>query len=512
MTSTKTFYITTPLYYVNSPLTVGGAYTTIVADVVARYQRSRGRKVFFLTGSDEHGQKIARAAEEQGIAPQELADRVVGTFRDLWKTLAITCDDFIRTTEDRHGRVVQEAFRRLRAQGDIYWGKYQGWYCTPCETFFLPSQIAGGLCPECARPVEKLEEENWFFRLSAYQKRLEEHFAAHPDFVRPPSRYNEMANRLSRGLNDISVSRSVGWGVPVPEGGRQVCWVWFDALLNYISAPGAFGEGGSFASLWPADLHLMAKDIVWFHAVLWPALLFALELPPPKCVFAHGWWTFGGEKISKSKGTKIFAREMAEEYGADALRYFLLREIPLGLDGDFSLEAFRARYRSDLAHDLGNLLQRTLAMIKKFRGGRIPTDWEGEGGGGIRERARALRSSYDRMMENLELSRVLEGIWSLVALANRYIEDSKPWALNKDEGSRRRLDGVLFNLVFALIRIAEDLDPFLPATAQGIRDQIGPGGGVPAASAKGGGGETAIVPAGGEIGSFQPLFPLKDEE
>ncbi len=511
MDSPKTFYITTPLYYVNSPLTVGGAYTTIVADVVARYQRSRGRKVFFLTGSDEHGQKIARAAEEEGISPRELADRVVSSFRDLWTALGISCDDFIRTTEPRHERLVQEAFRRLRDRGDVYWGKYQGWYCTPCETFFLPAQTPGGLCPECGRPVEKLEEENWFFRLSAYQKRLEEHFAAHPDFVRPASRFNEMANRLSRGLNDISVSRSVGWGVPVPGGGSQVFWVWFDALLNYISAPGAFAEGSRFGSLWPADLHLMAKDIVWFHAVLWPALLFALELPPPRCVFAHGWWTFGGQKISKSKGEKIYARALADEYGADALRYYLLREIPLGLDGDFSLEAFRGRYRSDLAHDLGNLLQRTLAMIKKFRGGRIPPAWEGEGGGGIPERGREIISSYDGMMEGLELSRVLEGVWSLVALANRYIEDSKPWALYKDEGSRRRLDGVLFNLVFALLRTADALDPFLPATAAGIREQINPGGAGKGRLPSAGDGAD-LVPVGATIGEFTPLFPLKDEQ
>ena len=519
----KTFYVTTPLYYVNSPLTVGGAYTTIVADVVARYQRSRGRRVFFLTGSDEHGQKIARAAEEQGISPRDLADRVVGTFHELWRMLGITHDDFIRTTEPRHEQVVQEAFRRLQRKGDIYWGKYQGWYCTPCETFFLPSQIEGGLCPQCGRTVEKLEEENWFFRLSAYQKALEDHFETHPEFVLPSSRRNEMKNRLARGLNDISISRAGGWGVPVPGGGGQVFWVWFDALLNYISAPGAFADDKKFGAIWPADLHLMAKDIVWFHSVLWPALLLALGLPLPKRVFAHGWWTMGGEKISKSKGGKIFARDLVEEYGADALRYFVLREIPLGLDGDFSPEAFSGRYRSDLAHDLGNLLQRTLAMIKKFRAGRIPGPWEGEGGGAMIARARAIWADYDRMMEGLELSQVLEAVWSLIALGNRYIEESKPWSLNQDEGSRRKLDGVLYNLVFILLETASFLDPFLPFTAQGIRRQIAPAGELATTGKLATTGELAmapgrvrrldpsLVPAGAQIGAFQPLFPLKEE-
>ncbi len=501
------YYITTPLYYVNSPLTVGGAYTTIAADVLARYQRLRGKEVFFLTGSDEHGQKIEAAAKAEGVSPQELADRVVDTFRELWKLLWISNDDFIRTTEERHEKVVRETFRRLLEKGDIYWGAYEGWYCTPCENFLLESQLVDGKCPLCGRPVEKLKEENYFFRLSAYQKPLEKHFSAHPDFIRPPSRRKEMENRLREGLNDVSVSRQVSWGIPVPGQAGQGFWVWFDALLNYISAPGCFDPKSGFESVWPADVHLMAKDIVWFHSLLWPAMLMALDLPLPKCVYAHGWWTMGGEKISKSKGG-IYARDVVKEYGPDPLRYFMLREIPLGLDGDFSLEALAVRYKSDLANDLGNLLQRSLSMIKKYRGGRLPGPGDDPEGSRIVEELAEFRLVYCRKMEELEFSQVLEGIWAQVRRANRYIEESKPWKLSRDEGEGRRLDGVLFTLAYLLVEVADFLRPFLPETAEKIRRQIRPDRPFPKTFREAGS-LTEVAPAGRPIGRIEPLFPVE---
>ncbi|MDP8215152.1 MAG: methionine--tRNA ligase [Candidatus Euphemobacter frigidus] len=502
----KKYYITTPLYYVNSPLTIGGAYTTIVADVLARYQRLRGKEVFFLTGSDEHGQKIKKAAEEEGISPQELADRVVGTFLELWEMLEITNDDFIRTTEPRHEKVVEEVFRRLVKKGDIYWGSYEGWYCTPCETFLLDSQLSEGLCPQCGRPVEKLVEDNYFFRFSRYQKLLEEHFRNNPDFVRPPSRYREMLNRLKEGLNDISVSRAISWGVPVPGKEEQGIWVWFDALLNYISAPNSLTPGGE-EEIWPADIHLMAKDIVWFHSLLWPAMLMALDLPLPRTVYAHGWWTMGGEKISKSKGA-AYARDVVEEFGPDPLRYFMLREIPLGLDGDFSFEALAVRYRSDLANDLGNLLQRSLSMIKKYRKGRLPASGEDPAGKVILEEIASFWPRYHREMEDLKFSQVLEGIWSFIHRANRYIEESKPWRLYREDRESGRLDGVLFTLVAILLHSASWVQPFMPGTAEKICRQIQPSSPIVPAFSQAEANPSGVVRSGQLIGKIEPLFPI----
>lgn len=466
----KIFYITTPLYYVNSPLTVGGAYTTIVADVIARYQRGKGKEVFFLTGSDEHGQKIQRAAAARGVSPAELADGVVGTFLELWKLLDISNDDFIRTSEKRHEDTVRRIFLKLKENGDIYPGRYEGWYCTPCETYLAEGDLSEGNCPQCGRPVEKLREENFFFRFSRYQDQLNEHFQAHPDFVLPSTRFREMTNRLREGVKDISISRSVGWGIPVPGREEQGIWVWFDALINYLSAVGYGDPDAEFARVWPPDLQLMAKDIVWFHSLLWPAMLLALDLPLPRRIYAHGWWTMGGKKISKSGKEKIFAREMAEEWGADALRYFLLREVPLGQDGDFSRIALAGRYRSDLAHDLGNLIQRTLTMVKKFRGGRLPAPAAGP----VDPLLDDFRPRYGRMMEDYRLSQVLEEIWKLVRWGNRYIEESKPWKLNKDPSQGRELDRVLSGLISLLLRLAGALSPFMPETAREMIRQINP--------------------------------------
>ncbi len=505
----KKYYVTTPLYYVNSPLTVGGAYTTIVADVTARYQRLRGREVFFLTGSDEHGQKIQQAARAEGISPRQLADRVVGSFVELWDLLEISHDDFIRTTEPRHETVVKEAFRRLVESGDIYPGKYEDWYCTPCETFILQSQLAEGACPECRRPVQRLSEENYFFRLSRYRKELVRLFEADPDFVQPPSRRREMLSRLENELCDISVSRAAGWGIPVPGRADQMIWVWFDALLNYVSAPGCFSPGPRFSQIWPADLHLMAKDIVWFHSILWPAMLLALGLPPPRRIFAHGWWTMKGEKISKSKGEKIMAQDVVERYGADPLRYFMLREIPLGQDGDFSIESLERRYRSDLANEFGNLLQRTLAMIVKYRDGRIPGRGADPRGQRILSELAEFGNEYHELMENLRFSRVLEGIWTRLRDANRYIEESKPWSLHR-EGAADRLDGVLRALAGMLAGVSAMLQPFLPSTSLRAGRQLEPVGGRLPDIFSGKRVSTAdLIVGDGTVARPEPLFPVE---
>lgn len=509
---TKKYYITTPLYYVNSPLTVGGAYTTIVADVIARYQRLRGREVFFLTGSDEHGQKIQRAAEKEGLTPRRLADRVVGTFLELWELLGISYTDFIRTTEPRHEEVVQKVFAKLKENDDIYWGPYEGWYCTPCETFLLESNLVGGKCPQCNRPVERLVEDNYFFRLTRYQEQLKEHFTRCPDFVMPPSRFREMFNRLKEGLNDISVSRAGGWGIPVPGRPDQTIWVWFDALLNYISALDPFSGEDTFLSVWPADLHLMAKDILWFHSILWPAMLLALELPLPRRVFAHGWWTMGGDKISKSKGKMISARDMVRKHGTDAFRYYMLREIPLGGDGDFSPEALAGRYRSDLAHDLGNLLQRSLTMVKKYRAGRLPGPGRDNPGRDILEEAVKFWPDYHRLMEEFLLNQVLESVWALVKRANRYIEESKPWKLARDTAKAGELDGVLFTLAAFLVQVASMLQPFMPGTAREICRQIRPGFSDPPDFSGAADRPEALLAGGEAIGRIQPLFPLEENK
>jgi len=507
---TKQYYITTPLYYVNSPLTVGGAYTTIVADVLARYQRLRGREVFFLTGSDEHGQKIQRAAEKEGLTPRKLADRVVGTFLELWQLLEISNSDFIRTTEKRHEDVVRKVFSQLEERGDIYWGAYEGWYCTPCETFLLESNLVEGKCPQCARPVERLAEENYFFRLTRYQEQLRHHFSRSRDFVMPPSRFREVFNRLEEGLNDISVSRAGGWGIPVPGRPEQTIWVWFDALLNYISALDPFSDEGLFNTVWPADIHLMAKDILWFHSILWPAMLLALELPLPRRIFAHGWWTMGGEKISKSKGKTVSAREMVEKFGPDPFRYFMLREIPLGGDGDFSFEALAGRYRSDLAHDLGNLLQRSLSMVKKYRGGKIPGPGRNASGGNLLKKTIGFWGDYHRLMEDLLFNQALEGIWTLVKGANRFIEERKPWKLARDPLKADRLDETLFTLSAVLLQAAAMIRPFMPGTAAGICRQLNPDLKGPPEFSEAASRPMEILQSGGAIGRIEPLFPLEE--
>ena len=479
------FYITTPLYYVNASPHIGHSYTTIAADTLARYMRRvlGDENVWLLTGTDEHGQKIQRAADEAKLKPQEFADKMVGQFRELWKTLDVSCNDFIRTTEARHVSMVKKVLEILYQKGDIYQDKYEGWYCTPCETFWLETQLADKTCPDCKRPVEKIAEKNYFFKLSKYQDWLIKHIENHPDFVRPEIRRNEVLSflRLNK-LNDLCVSRPkerLSWGITLPFSPEHVTYVWFDALINYISAVGSFSEEGNYQSRWwPADLHLIGKDILRQHAVYWPIMLHALGIEPPKTVFAHGWWLIGDSKMSKSKGNVVSPIDMVKKFGIDAYRYFLLRDVPFGLDGNFSEEAIIKRFNSDLANDLGNLAYRTLTMIEKYFGGKVPevqVSSKRIEAKAIEEKIRSLDAKTSANLcvsGDFNFSATLEGIWELIGMANKYVEDTKPWNLSK-ENKTEELRHFILVLVDVIRKVEQELGPFMPQTAASLKEQFG---------------------------------------
>ena len=463
----RTFYVTTPIYYVNDVPHIGHAYTTLAADVLARYKRIRGYEVFFLTGSDEHGQKVEKAANAAGETPLELADRVVKRFQALWEKLDISPSDFIRTTQERHKKGAAHLFEKVLAKGDIYLGEYEDWYCTPCETFWTETQLIDGKCPDCNRPTEKLKEESYFFRMSRYQEQLLAHIEANPGFIQPKSRRNEIISFVREGLRDLSVSRTTfQWGIPVPENPAHVIYVWFDALANYITALGYPDEGGNFGRYWPADVHLIGKDNLRFHTVYWPTFLLSAGLPLPTKVFAHGWWTVEGQKMSKSLQNVVEPNMLIDRYGVDAVRYFLLREVPFGLDGDFSHAALIHRVNSDLANDLGNLLNRSTAMVHKYFGGIVQQPREMlEIDDAYRAKTETMVAQVEANMEELAFSKVLQAIWEVVSAGNKYIDETAPWALAKDPGKRERLATIMYSLLESQRIVYLLLSAFIPRTA-----------------------------------------------
>lgn len=470
------FYITTPIYYPSANFHIGHCYTTIIADSIARYKRLAGYDVFFLTGTDEHGEKIEKKAKENGVTPKEYVDKIVDNAKDLWKSLGISYDKFIRTTDEYHEKAVQKIFNKLYEQGDIYKGEYEGLYCTPCESFWTETQLVDGKCPDCGRDVHIVKEESYFFKLSKYQDKLIKLYEEHPEFIQPESRKNEMLNNFIKpGLEDLCVSRTTfNWGIPVTFDAKHVVYVWIDALTNYITALGYMSDDDSlFKKYWPADLHLVGKEIVRFHTIIWPALLMALDLPLPKKVFGHGWLIIDGGKISKSLGNYKDPREYIDLYGVDAIRYFALREVPFGNDGTFSESALISRTNADLANILGNLVNRTISMSYKYFDGIIlePTCKE-EMDIDLINSVSNLYKIVDEKMEELHISEAIDAIFDVLRKCNKYIDDTTPWVLAKDEAKKDRLATVLYNLLESIRICAILLSPFMPTSVDKILYQL----------------------------------------
>jgi len=514
--SNPTFFITTPIYYPSDKLHIGHAYSTVAGDVMARYKRLRGYDVMYLTGTDEHGQKIERKAQEKGQSPQQFVDGIVVGIKELWNKLDISYDDFIRTTEERHKTAVERIFQQLLDQGDIYLGVYEGWYCVPCETFFPESKLVDGKCPDCGRPVEMMKEETYFFRMSQYVDRLVQYYEEHPDFIQPESRKNEMLNNFIRpGLEDLAVSRTTfDWGIRVPGDPKHVIYVWIDALSNYITALGYGSEDqAKFERYWPADVHLMSKEIVRFHTIYWPIMLMALGLPLPKKVFAHGWLLMKDGKMSKSKGNVVDPVTLIDRYGLDALRYYLMREVPFGADGTFTPESFVERVNHDLANDLGNLLNRTIVMIDKYFGGALPAYVPGATAyeAGLLETVQAAVAKYEEAIENMEFSIALAAVWQLVGRTNKYIDETQPWSMVKDEAQRANLGSVLYALAEAQRIASVLLRPFLTQTPQRVWQQLGIAAeDLPRLTSWESALTFGLLPAGQQVNKAEPMFPRLD--
>ncbi|MGH2757832.1 MAG: methionine--tRNA ligase [Actinomycetota bacterium] len=515
--SEEVFYVTTPIYYPNADPHIGSAYTTVAGDFLARFRRLQGREVHYLTGTDEHGQRMLQTAEAAGMKPLDFLDSIVPRYKEAWAALDIAYDDFIRTTEERHETAVAAFVQDLHDRGEIYLGTYEGLYCVGCEAFKLPDELVDGKCPLHDTVPDVVKEENYFFRLSKYQDRLIDLYEnSDPPFVQPESRRNEVLGKVRQGLDDLSISRvSFDWGVPIPWDTKHVIYVWVDALQNYITAIGYGWDDPNFRRIWPADVHLIGKDILWFHTVIWPAMLMAVEVPLPTTVFAHGYLQVGGQKMSKSRATAIHPSELTKTFGVDGYRYHFMRDFSFGQDGNFSWEGMAARYNSDLANEFGNLASRVLSMIDRYLGGSIPSiPGEGETTGSDRDLQTTQERSFAEMeaaVDAVSPSDALKSCWSFVRKANAYVEEVAPWALAKDDAQRRRLEVVLYHLADSLRLLALMTSPIMPRVAQELWSRLGLDGDVVSQTYS----ESlrwGLLPEGSKVRVGDPLFPKVEEE